>query len=219
MMQDRMQPGRVVHAPMPRRATLHDLRKDRALNDQDTALARSDRLHRAIGDCSAGRQSGIDAILAEEGGQLLGVAQRILGRRDLAEEALQDAMVQVWRKAGQFDAQSGSARGWIYAILRNRCLNILRDQRRLSVLSPEDLAALQEQRQVAVPTEGWEILAGTSRLRDCLHGLDGQSRHAILLAHVAGFSHAEISTRQEVPLGTVKSMIRRGLHALKECLS
>ena len=219
MMQDMAQPYRVLHTPMPDRSSLRHLRKERALTTQDAALARSDSLHRAIIDCRAGHQSGIDAILDGEGGQLLGVAQRILGRRDLAEEALQDAMVQVWRKAHQYDAQTGSARGWIYAILRNRCLNILRDARRLSVLSPEDLAALQERRQVAVPTEGWEILAGSTRLRDCLHGLDGQSRHAILLAHVAGFSHAEISTRQDVPLGTVKSLIRRGLHALKECLS
>jgi RNA polymerase sigma-70 factor (ECF subfamily) len=195
------------------------MRKDRALREQDIAAVRADRLRDALVDCAAGRQTGIDAILDSEGGQLLGVARRMLGRHDLAEEALQDAMVQVWRKAGQFDARTGSARGWIYAILRNRCLNILRDSKRLSVLSPTDLATLQEHRQQVVPTEGWEILAGQSRLRDCLHGLDGQSRHAILLAHVAGFSHAEISTRQDVPLGTIKSLIRRGLLALKECLS
>ncbi len=197
---------------------LMPVRKDRALTETDTS-ARADRLRRALLDCAAGQQRGIDAILESDGGQLLGTAHRILGRRDLAEEALQDAMVQVWRKAGQFDAQTGSARGWIYAILRNRCLNILRDGKRLTVLSPADLAALQEHRQQIVPTQGWEILAGTSRLRDCLHGLDGASRHAILLAHVAGCSHAEISTRQDVPLGTIKSLIRRGLQALKECLS
>lgn len=196
-----------------------EMRKDRALTDKDAAAARSDRLRQALLDCAAGRQTGIDTILDSDGGQLLGVAQRLLGRHDLAEEALQDAMVQVWRKAAQFDAQSGSARGWIYAILRNRCLNILRDTKRLSILSPADLATLQEHRQEVVPTEGWEILAGPTRLRDCLRGLDGQSRHAILLAHVAGFSHAEISTRQAVPLGTIKSLIRRGLRALKECLS
>jgi RNA polymerase sigma-70 factor (ECF subfamily) len=128
-------------------------------------------------------------------------------------------MLLVWRKAKQFDAQAGSARGWIYAILRNRCLNILRDGKRLSTLSPEDLATLQESRQSIVPEEAWQLVAGPSRIRDCLSGLDSQSRHIILLAHVAGFSHAEISSRQDVPLGTIKSLIRRGLHALKECLT
>lgn len=183
-------------------------------HDKDAA-----RLRTALADCAAGRQAGIAVILDSEGPQLLGVAHRILRRHDLAEEALQDAMVLVWRKAGQYNAASGSARGWIYAVLRNRCLNILRDGKRLSILSPSDLAALQEARQGVVPTEGWEILAGPSRIRDCLKGLDGQSRHIILLAHVAGFSHVEIATRQDVPLGTIKSLIRRGLQTLKECLT
>ncbi len=197
--------------------------KDRVVTKSGTNngsdAAHADLLSAALADCAAGRQAGVDAILASEGAQLLGVARRILRRADLAEEALQDAMVQVWRKAPQRAAGAGSARGWIYAILRNRCLNILRDGKRLSTLPPGDLAALQDARQTLVPVQEWEILAGPSRIRDCLHGLDDASRHAILLAHVAGFSHAEIAQRQEAPLGTVKSLIRRGLAALKECLT
>ncbi|RJE80020.1 RNA polymerase subunit sigma [Paracoccus sp. JM45] len=189
--------------------------KDRILTEQDKATA----LRKALLDCAAGDNSGVTTILQCEGPQLLGVAYRILGRHDLAEEALQDAMLLVWRKAVQFDAAHGSARGWIYAILRNRCLNILRDGKRLSILSPADLAILQEHRQTVVPTENWELLAGPSRLRDCLKGLDDSSRQIILLAHVAGFSQSEIATRQDMPLGTIKSLIRRGLHALKECLT
>ncbi|MFX0545372.1 sigma-70 family RNA polymerase sigma factor [Roseovarius sp. S1116L3] len=189
------------------------------MTTDDSTAARADQLKDALAECAAGRQSGVDAILGSEGAQLLGVARRILRRPDLAEEALQDAMVQVWRKAAQFNAEAGSARGWIYAILRNRCLNILRDGKRLSILPPADLATLQEARQNVVPVEDWEILAGPSRIRDCLHGLDGASRHAILLAHVGGCSHAEIAARQEMPLGTIKSLIRRGLTALKECLT
>ena len=128
-------------------------------------------------------------------------------------------MVLVWRQAGQYNAASGSARVWIYAILRNRCLNILRNGTPVSILSPADLAALKDARRGLVPTEGREILAGPSRIRDCLKGLDGHIRHIILLAHVASFSHVEIATRQDVPLGTIKSLIRRGLQSLKECLT
>ncbi|AVW93374.1 RNA polymerase subunit sigma [Celeribacter baekdonensis] len=202
---------------MRERASLRPIlrQKDRKVSEDKS----NTRLREALADCAAGRHAGVAAILEHEGPKLLGLAYRILGRHDLAEEALQDAMVQVWRKATQFDAAHGSARGWIYAILRNRCLNTLRDGKRLSILSPSDLAEVQERRQAVVPTEGWEILAGPSRIRDCLKTLDGQSRHIILLAHVAGFSHAEISARQDVPLGTIKSLIRRGLHALKECLT
>ena len=194
---------------------------DQQTTDDHTAdeTARGAALRQALIDCAAGREAGLDVIVQTEGRQLLGVAHRMLRRHDLAEEALQDAMVQIWRKAAQFQPESGSARGWIYAILRNRCLNILRDGKRLSLLAPSDLAAVQEARQQIVPVEGWEILAGPSKLRDCLHGLDASSRQSILLAHVAGFSHGEIAAKQEVPLGTVKSLIRRGLIALKECLS
>lgn len=177
------------------------------------------QLHDALHDCRAGRQTGVERIIALEGPQLLGVATRMLGRRDLAEEALQDAMVQVWRKAAQFSDTSGSARGWIYAILRNRCLNILRDGKRISLLSPDELTTLQEARQRSVPAQDWEILAGASKLQTCLRGLEDQARTAILMAYVGGYSHGEIAARQDVPLGTTKSWIRRGLASLKECLT
>lgn len=188
--------------------------------DEDVQQERSDddeALRSALRACARGDEAGIDEILRLEGGRLHGVARRMLGRAELAEEAVQDAMVQIWRKAGQ--AGGGSARGWIYAVLRNRCRNILRDGRRLSVLAPEDIAAMQDARQAAAPEEGWQILPGSSRLRDCLAGLDARSRRAILLAHVGGFSHGEIAGMQNVPVGTAKSWIRRGLAALRECLS
>ncbi len=188
-------------------------------SDNDTVADRAAHLRAALLDCAAGRDVGINAILEIEGRQLLGVAHRMLGRADLAEEALQDAMVQIWRKASGYRSDAGSARGWIYAILRNRCLNILRDGRRLSILAPADLALVQEARQMIVPEEGWEILCGSAKLRHCLGGLDAQSRKVILLAYVAGYSHGEIASRQEMPLGSAKSLIRRGLVALRECLS
>ncbi len=212
-MQNRTGPATALHAMQGtnrhgrRRTVQHD-----RIEDQGALTS-------ALAACAAGQAEGIDTILRLEGGRLFGVARRMLGRGDLAEEAVQDAMVQIWRKAAQFRAEDGSARGWIYAVLRNRCLNILRDGRRLTTLAPEDLAALQEARQEAVPQEGWELLPGSGRLRDCLSRLDHEARHAILLAHVGGFSHGEIAGRQQVPLGTAKSWIRRGLASLRECLS
>ncbi|MGP9803379.1 sigma-70 family RNA polymerase sigma factor [Paracoccus sp. NSM] len=187
------------------------------VDDQDRNRDRA--LAGALADCAAGRARGIDRILSVEGAQLRGVARRMLGRDDLADEALQDAMVLIWRKAAQQAGGAGSARGWIYAVLRNRCLTILRDGSRLASLPPEELTRLQEARQDLVPDEGWRLLAGPGRLGDCLQALDDHSRRAILMAHVAGFSHGEISARQGVPLGTTKSWIRRGLASLKECLS
>lgn len=185
----------------------------------DGAASAEARLSAALVACGRGERSGIGDILDVEGRQLFGVARRMLQRRELAEEALQDAMVQVWRKAAQFRAGEGSARGWIYAVLRNRCLNILRDDRRLSIVPPEDLTAMQDARQNAVSEDVWQGLPTSDRLRGCLEALEPETRRCVLLAHVAGYSHGEIAAQRRVPLGTAKSWIRRGLLSLRECLS
>lgn len=182
------------------------------------AAAASEDLADALQRCAAGDQQALRQILDAEGGRLLGVAHRMLQRRDLAEEAVQDCMVQIWRKAHQFRAGDGSARGWIFAILRNRCLNILRDGRRLESLAPADLTAMQDARLQAAGA-GLDALGDRVALKDCLHGLEPASRRAILLAYVGGFTHGEIAAIQSVPLGTAKSWIRRGLDLLRRCLS
>ncbi|MEI4472326.1 sigma-70 family RNA polymerase sigma factor [Frigidibacter sp. MR17.24] len=170
----------------------------------------------AIRGCARGDEAALRRIVELEGGRLLGVAQRMLHRRDLAEEAVQDALVQVWRRAAQY--REGSGRGWLFAILRNRCLNILRDGGRLSTLDDGALAALQDGRRMAA-TASLDALGDRVALKDCLAALEPRARQAILLAYVGGFSHGEISALQSVPLGTCKSWIRRGLELLRGCLS
>lgn len=172
----------------------------------------------ALHGCARGDQQALRLILQAEGGRMLGVAQRMLHRRDLAEEAVQDALVRIWQKAGQFRAGDGSARGWIYAILRNRCLNILRDGQRLSTLPAEDLTAMLDARQQAAHLAAAALGDGMA-LRDCLSQLEPASARAIVLAHVGGFNHGEIAALLCVPLGTCKSWIRRGLETLRRCLA
>ena len=119
----------------------------------DHGKQRNRRLEQAVQACAEGHPEGVDVILELEGAQLFGVALRILTRHDLAEEAVQDAMVLIWRKSPQQRGPAGSARGWIYAILRNRCLTILRDGRRLSSMSPEELTRMQDARDQIVPEQ------------------------------------------------------------------
>lgn len=179
----------------------------------------TDTLARDLASCRNGERAALRRILDAEGGRLFAMATRMLRRRDLAEEAVQDAMVQIWMKAGQFSPDRGSARGWVFAIVRNRCLNILRDGKRLTTLGPEDLTAMQDARCDVRVEEGWERLNGKSRLYECLQALEADTRRAILLAYVSGFTHGEIAAMQKVPLGTCKSWIKRGLARLKGCLS
>ena len=86
-----------------------------------------DKLGAALKACAAGDRKGLAVIYESEAARMVTVAQRILRRHDLAEEIVQEAFLQIWNKAWQYDPSRGSARGWIYAIVRSRSLNALRD--------------------------------------------------------------------------------------------
>src|SRR5437868_2660431 len=80
--------------------------------------------------CAAGERAAVRVIYDLEAARMVGVARRILKRQDLAEEAVQDCFMRVWRAARSFDPQKGAARSWLYTILRNCALSILRDEGR-----------------------------------------------------------------------------------------
>lgn len=172
---------------------------------------------KAIADCARGDQAGLRALFDAEAPQLIGVAMRILRRRDVAEDAVQDAFVQVWQKASKFDPERGSARGWIYTILRHRALNMLRDGSREITSEPADLDAQADRDRIA--TQSFDRLAEASALKQCLEQLNTVTRRCILMAYVLGLTHGEIAGKIDAPLGTTKSWITRGLRSLRECLS
>ncbi len=165
----------------------------------------------AIVRCAAGEASALRVIYDLEAARMVGVAIRILRRRDLAEEATHDAFMRIWRSARSFDPSRGSARAWIYTIVRNQALTILRDERRFGPDEPLDGEAPE-------PNSALARLPESSALRHCLEQLDTGRRSAIVLAYVHGFSHGELAGRLGVPLGTIKSWIRRGLVSLQECM-
>jgi len=171
----------------------------------------------ALQRCARGDRAALQALFEQEAARLVGVARRILGRQELAEEAVQDAFLQIWRLAGRYDPELGSARGWIYAVLRNRALNLRRDGAREDLLEAGELERLQD--AAAVTDDAFARLAESSRLRGCLQRLEAARRACLLLAYVAGFSHGEIAGRLGLPLGTAKAWIRRGLAALKDCMA
>ncbi len=166
--------------------------------------------------CAAGDRAALRVLYDSEAPRMIGVALRVLRRRALAEEAVQDAFVQIWRKAASFDPTRGDGRTWIYAILRNRALNILRGESRTDLVddfAPMELASEEDDPETLVTK-----LSEAGALRRCLERLDGERRQAILLAYVHGLSHGELAGRMGVPLGTAKSWIRRSLGTLRECL-
>lgn len=186
----------------------------RTFGDLQTAASSLDE---ALSLCARGERRGLRAIYDLEAPAMVGVAMRILRRRDLAEEAVHDAMVQVWRKAASFDAARGQARAWLYTVLRNRALNILRGERHGAGASEDDLLALESEAET--PEACVARLSEESALRRCLDRLDPARRGMIALAYTQGLTHGEVAGKLGLPLGTVKSTIRRSLATLRECMA
>lgn len=189
--------------------------------EDDLALVtdQSTDLGAALAACAAGDRSGLSRIFDHEAGRLVTVAQRIVRRRDLAEEVVQEAFLRIWTHAHQYSPERGSARGWIYAIVRNRALNLLRDGKREDLVAEDRLETLQDSEQLEQIMAAWHRLDRNSRLKECLGRLDETKRRGILMAYVGGYTHGEIAGRLSLPLGTAKSWIRRGLLSLRECMA
>jgi RNA polymerase sigma-70 factor (ECF subfamily) len=165
---------------------------------------------------AGGDREALREVYERQSVRLFGVANAILRDRDAAADALQDAFLRISQRAGQFDAGRGEASAWLAGIVRHAALDLARRRGREL---PTDDPALGD---VPVAPEALERVAQTAegrRLRDCLSALDEKNRRGILLAFVHGLSHAQVAARLELPLGTVKAWIRRGLLQLRECLS
>ncbi len=167
-----------------------------------------------------GERFALRALYQHEARWMLGVAMKLLRDRHAAEDVLQDAFVQIWRAAGTFDPARGSARGWLYTVVRHRALETLRKDARMTTLPSEDLEALADRAQSSAPAEAPDLFsAHADDLERCLATLDDRKRACIIGAFVEGLTHEQLSRSFDAPLGTVKSWVRRGLLALKACLS
>ncbi|WP_238372489.1 sigma-70 family RNA polymerase sigma factor [Heliomarina baculiformis] len=165
--------------------------------------------------CSRGDRAALKALYDAEASRMTGVAMRILFNRDQAEDAVQDAFIQIWRKASRYDVALGSPRAWMYTIVRYRAIDILRARGREQVTEPEDLDKLRED---AVDLS-FRRLDKNGILYHCLKALEDDRRYAVLLIYVTGLTQEEVAGKLGRPLGTIKSWLRRGLQSLKACLS
>jgi RNA polymerase sigma-70 factor (ECF subfamily) len=170
----------------------------------------------AVQACARGERFALQALYEREARWLLGVALRIVRDRERAEDVLHDGFLQVWQNAGSYQPHLGSARGWIYTIVRHRALKEVRDPGRMQLVDPQDLATLSDLRQAAgAEDRGLD----SDRLERCLHRLDAARRACLIHAFIDGYTHEQIAARLSTPPGTVKSWIRRSLVSLRECMT
>ena len=158
----------------------------------------------------------LDALYARYSAYVMGVALRILGAREEAEEVVQDVFWQLWRATLRYDPVRGRFSTWLFSVARNRSIDRLRSRPRAAgradAAQLEGILAAADQEADAV------LIERQKEVRAQLELLPGDQRRAIELAFFAGLSHAEIATRSGEALGTVKSRIRRGLLRLRERL-
>jgi RNA polymerase sigma-70 factor (ECF subfamily) len=147
---------------------------------------------------------------------LFGIALRILRKRDLAEDVLQDSFIAIWERAGDFDVVRGSPMSWLATIVRHRAIDAIRRQgARAEGMNAGDEA-------LAFLAAGSDTAADRGAFRraleHCLAELEARPRTAVIYAYAYGFTQEELAAYFKTPLGTVKSWIRRSLDRLKQCL-
>ncbi len=157
-----------------------------------------------------------DATLA----RVFAVARRICTDHALAEEVAEDVYVQVWHEAARFDATRGAALAWLLMMTRSRALDALRRvDPAISVEDPHGLHEDEGPQTQEDPLHLLDTFRRESDVRSALATLPARDRQMIALAFLRGLSHAEIAAAMRLPLGTVKTTIRRALGVLRVELS
>ena len=149
--------------------------------------------------------------------RVFGLVRRIVREASLAEEIVEDAYFQVWRQAARFDPARGRALTWLLSMARSRAIDALRHERRFDHDSLEEHAS--EPSSAALPAdELLDLARHRAELHHALMLLGAQPRQLVSMSFLRGLSHEEIADQMELPLGTVKSQIRRALLALRAAL-
>jgi RNA polymerase sigma-70 factor (ECF subfamily) len=177
-----------------------------------------EQLQSLLGRCAAADADALQRLYALVSPILFASVTRILRRRALAEEALQDVFISIWQQAGQFTAIRGRPMAWMMSIARYRAIDLLRRERFAPVL----VAEMPERFTIGAESESegsstaW--LPSAELMERCLALLSDMQSRCLELAFVDGSSHEDIARLIGSPLGTVKSWIRRGLRSLRQCL-
>ncbi|OON64579.1 RNA polymerase subunit sigma [Massilia sp. KIM] len=189
--------------------------------DTDT----NERLRRLLGRVALGDAAAFRSLYDASSAKLFGFAQRILKKHELAEEALQEGFVSIWHAAAAYQPHLAAPMTWMATIVRNKALDIYRRQVDLDAMADVDGArfeadlALALQEPGAGPQEHAELSREARALAWCMSTLEAKQRQAIGMAYYHELSHSEVSDRLSLPIGTVKTWIRRGLEKLRNCLT
>lgn len=185
----------------------------------DTAAAEQEaRLCALVARIAAHDPSALEALYDSSAARLYGLARRITGDVGAAEEVVSDAYWQAWQQAGRYDATRGRVLAWLLTICRSRALDWRRrrDQAETHPDPPQLRPDLYEGDNN--PLDLLQALQRDSRVHAALARLDDTPRRLLALAFFQGLTHQEIAAQVDMPLGTVKTLLRKAMLVLKEDL-
>lgn len=188
----------------PRRLAANSKEQLRRLADED--------LMELVSDNDAGA---FEVILERHADVAFSLAYRMCGRRAAAEDVAQEAFLAMWRGGARYDRTRGSVRTWALQIVHHRAIDALRRSSAHDRRRAED-EGIEESLQAAERTEDQAIdNAASAEIRGALEELPFDQKRVIELAYFGGFTHSEIASILDTPLGTVKGRMRLALHRLR----
>ncbi|MGA9671560.1 MAG: sigma-70 family RNA polymerase sigma factor [Terracidiphilus sp.] len=144
------------------------------------------------------------------------IALRVLREPGLAEDVMQEVLLQIWKRPQSFVAQRGNLASWLSVVTRNRAIDVLRKRSPIDQLAPLDEMQLPDPRDMTQASEqGWLM----DKVRTALETLPAEQQGPLELAYFQGLSHTEIAEKTGSPLGTVKTRIRAGLLTIRKAMN
>ena len=175
------------------------------------------RPEEVLAEVARGSEAAFDELYQRIAGPVFGLALRVVRDREMAQDVAQEVLTEVWRLAARFDPARGSAMGWILTMAHRRAVDrVRREEVRSATLRKEaaTLVATEQDVVVAQLERQWDA----ALVRRALGTLTLAQREAIELAYYRGYTHQQVSTVLDIPLGTAKTRIRDGLIRLRDAV-
>lgn len=181
----------------------------------------SDELAALLSRVALGDRAAFRRVYELTHAHLLAVALKVLRRQDVSEEVLQEVYVAVWQRAQTYAPGLARPMTWLITLVRHRAIDWLRSGRSSASLEqalPESADGEDPLAQVAAAESDLAGNLDALRIQPCMNVLSASQRQSLALAYYQGLSHSEVAEQLTVPVGSVKTWIRRGLEQLRRCL-
>lgn len=174
-------------------------------------------LHFLLGKVAQQDRAAFAELYRATAAKLYGIILRIVRRREVADEVLQEVYVRIWQSAHLYDAGKGSVIAWLAVMARNRALDQVRSGRHFIAADDDAILDIADDGRSAL--EILEASEDVARLKACLDRLEPERRALVVSAYLDGASREALAERVGAPVGTIKTWLHRSLKQLKDCLA